>query len=89
MHNPYSEDQLIEQPTIDLLTEIGWETRNCHSEFDQKDGSLLGRQTKSEVILTSRLQPALQRLNPDTPQDAIAHAIEQLRKKAFIRRIKK
>ena len=24
--NPYSEDQLIEQPTIALLKEIGWET---------------------------------------------------------------
>ena len=77
MSNSYSEDELIEQPTINLLTEIGWETRNCYSEFDQGDSSL-GRKTKSEVILTARLQPALQRLNPDTTQDTISEAIEQL-----------
>ena len=62
--NPYSEDELIEQLAIALLAEMGWETRNCYSEFDQRDGSPLGRQTKSEVVLTSRLQPALERLNP-------------------------
>ncbi len=77
MQNPYSEDELIEQPTINLLTEIGWETRNCYSEFDQGDSSL-GRKTKSEVVLTARLQPALQRLNPDTTEVAITEAIEQL-----------
>ena len=78
MHNPYSEDELIEQPTISLLTEIGWETLNCYSEFDQRDGSPLGRQTRSEVILTARLRLALQRLNPDATQDTITEAIEKL-----------
>ncbi len=77
MHNPYSEDELIEQPAITLLESVGWETRNCYSEFDQGD-SALGRKTKSEVILTARLQPALQRLNPDATEDAITEAIEQL-----------
>lgn len=77
MHNLYSEDELIEQPTINLLTEIGWETRNCHSEFDQGDSSL-GRKTKSEVVLTDRLQAALQRFNPTATQDPITKAIEEL-----------
>ena len=62
--NPYSEDELIEQPTIDILAETGWETLNCYSEFNQGD-SPLGRQTKSEVVLIPRLQAALKRLNPD------------------------
>ena len=78
MHNPYSEDELIEQPTVNLLAGMGWETLNCYSEFDQKDGSPLGRQTKSEVVLTPRLQPALQRLNPTATQEAITKAIEEL-----------
>ena len=76
--NPYSEDELIEQPAIVLLEEMGWETCNCYSEFNQQDGSPLGRQTKFEVVLTSRLRPALQRLNPNATQDAITQAIEQL-----------
>ena len=75
--NPYSEDELIEQPTINLLAEMGWETRNCYSEFDRGDNPL-GRQTKSEVVLTSRLQAALQHLNPTATQDAITKAIEEL-----------
>ncbi|MDE0426666.1 MAG: type I restriction endonuclease subunit R [Candidatus Poribacteria bacterium] len=76
--NPYSEDELIEQPTLAILAEIGWETRNCHSEFNQQDGSSLGRHTKAEVILASRLQPALQKLNPNATQDAINEAVEEL-----------
>ena len=75
--NPYSEDELIEQPTINLLAEMGWETLNCYSEFD-RGNSPLGREAKSEVVLTSRLQPALQRLNPTATQEAITKAIEEL-----------
>ena len=78
MPSPYSEDELIEQPAINLLAEMGWETLNCYSEFDQRDGSPLGRQTKSEVILIPRLQAALARLNPDATPEAIAKAIEEL-----------
>ena len=78
MQNPYSEDELIEQPAINLLERMGWETLNCYSEFDQGGESPLGRQAKSEVVLTARLRPALQRLNPDATQDAITKAIEEL-----------
>ncbi len=78
MQNPYSEDQLIEQPAINLLKEIGWETLNCHSEFEQTEESPLGRKTKSEVVLTARLKPALKRFNPTATSDAIAKAIEEL-----------
>lgn len=77
MHNPYSEDELIEQPIINLLAETGWETLNCYSEFDRGD-SPLGRQTKSEVVLIPRLQAALARLNPDATPEAITKAIEEL-----------
>lgn len=76
--NPYSEDQLIEQPAIGILEAMGWETINCFSEFEQAEGSLLGRQTRSEVVLTSRLRPTLARLNPDATEDTITKAIEQL-----------
>ena len=77
MQNPYSEDELIEQPTIKLLTEMGWETLNCYSEFDRGD-SPLSRQTKSEVVLIPRLHAALQRLNPNATPEAIGKAIEEL-----------
>ena len=76
--NPYSEDQLIEQPAINLLKEIGWETLNCQNEFEQAEESSLGRQTKSEVVLTARLKTALKRFNPTATDAAIAKAIEEL-----------
>jgi len=38
----------------------------------------LGRATTAEVVLVSRLRPALERLNPDAPKEAINDAIEQL-----------
>lgn len=76
--NPYSEDQLIEQPAIHLLEEIGWETLNCQNEFEQTEESPLGRQTKSEVVLTARLETALKRFNPPATNDAIAKAVEEL-----------
>src|SRR5450756_1781449 len=73
----YTEDALVERPAIDLLAELGWETVNAHHEFDH-GASILGRETRSDVILTARLRPALQRLNPEAPTEAIDQAIEQL-----------
>ncbi len=76
--NPYSEDQLIEQPTINLLKEIGWETLDCQNEFEQAEESPLGRRTKSEVVLTARLETALKRFNPTATDDTVAKAVEEL-----------
>ena len=59
----YSEDQIIEQPAIALLSALGWQTLNAYHETFGPDG-LLGREHAGEVILFSRLLPALQRLNP-------------------------
>ncbi|HEY5485422.1 MAG TPA: type I restriction endonuclease subunit R [Candidatus Cryosericum sp.] len=73
----YTEDALVEKPTIALLAELGWQTINAYGEFDH-GASTLGRETRAEVILTARLRPALQRLNPNMPPEAIEQAIEQL-----------
>src|SRR5437762_62779 len=73
----YSEDSLVEQPAIELFKELGWEAANCyHERFDPK--GTLGRETASEVVLPSRLRPALERLNPEAAKEAIEQAIEEL-----------
>ena len=77
MQNQYSEDQLVEQPAIALLAEMGWETLDCYDEFDQ-GSSPLGRGNRGEVVLTTRLRAALERLNPDASREAIDGAIEEL-----------
>ncbi len=73
----FSEDALVEQPAIVLFSQLGWETANCWGErFGET--STLGRETPNEVVLVSRLRPALQRLNPSLPNEAIDLAIEEL-----------
>ena len=77
MQNPYSEDQLVEQPAIALLAEMGWETLDCYNEFDQGISPLV-RENKGEVVLTMRLRAALERLNPDASNAAVNAAMEEL-----------
>jgi len=70
----YTEDALIERPAIALLAELGWETFNAFGEFDH-GASVLGRETKAEVVLKTHLREALLRLNPDVPLEALHEAI--------------
>src|SRR3989304_7065844 len=73
----FYEDSLIEQPAVALFTALGWDTANCYEETFGP-GGMLGRETSSEVVLLSRLVPALERLNPDLPDHALQLAIEEL-----------
>ncbi len=71
----YSEDQLVEQPAIGLFAELGWQVAgpppNAGVAGEPHDAGLLGRETKGEVVLVSRLRAALERLNPALPPEAI------------------
>ena len=78
MSTDYSEDTLVEQPTIELFSELDYETANCFYEKVGTSDSTLGRETTAEVILIPKLRNALQKLNPDLPSDAIDLAIEAL-----------
>ena len=49
----FTEDKLIEQPTIALFAELGWETAECYYEVFGSQGTL-GRETPNEVLLLSR-----------------------------------
>ena len=61
--NPDSEDAAIEQPTIAVFAELGWETLNCyHENFGPL--SLFGRETMADVVLPNRLRAAIEKLNP-------------------------
>ena len=77
--NPDSEDAAIEQPTIALFAELGWETLNCyHENFGPL--SLLGRETMAEVVLPNRLRAAIEKLNPGVSPNAIEIAIQEVTK---------
>jgi len=71
----YSENDLIEQPAIEIFKSLGYSHLNC---FDETFGnnSTLGRETSSDVVLISKLKPALLKLNRDLPAEAINKAID-------------
>ena len=73
-YKPDSEDAAIEQPTIALFAELGWETLNCyHENFGPL--SLLGRDTMADVVLPTRLRAAIEKLNPDFSSNAVEIAV--------------
>ena len=74
----YQEDDLIEQPAVELFEDLGWETYNGYNEFAEADGSPLLRETRGEVVLVGRLRKAMERLNPGLSREAVAGAIEEL-----------
>ena len=78
MSTEYNEDNLVEQATVDILADIGWEIQTAwHNEIFGVDGNL-GRENKSEVILQKYLLVALENLNPDLPQSAYKDAYLQI-----------
>ncbi|MCT7950741.1 type I restriction endonuclease subunit R [Ancylothrix sp. C2] len=78
MTSPHPDSETaLELQTISLFEKLGYTTANCYNEW-VNGPSKLGRETRKDVILISRLQPALEKLNPHLPKSAINLAIEQL-----------
>lgn len=77
MSSDYSEDALVEKPAIQLLESLGWTAFNAYGEFE-RGASSLGRETKAEAILTTRLRQKLLDLNPEASPEAVHAAIEEL-----------
>ena len=73
----YTEDQLVEQPSIGLFAALGWQTVSALEETFGATGTL-GRETKGEVVLVERLRTVLTKLNSGLPAEAIQTAIDEL-----------
>ena len=76
--NPDSEDAL-ELEAIAILETLGWESVNCYSEQCGLQNPI-GRETRQDVILTPRLLQALRKLNPTLPDEALAYAVDELKR---------
>lgn len=81
MSYEYSEDQLIEQATEDVLKELGWQVVTAWQNESFGEEGLLGRDNKTEVVLERHLLAALKRYNPDLPDLAYKRAIEKIAQK--------
>ena len=60
-----------------VFDELGWDLIHAENETDG-DPSLLGREHQGEVVLKKYLFPALQKLNPDLPDEALNQTVENL-----------
>ncbi|CRL60949.1 type I restriction endonuclease subunit R [Proteus vulgaris] len=82
----YTEDALVEQPAINLFSELNWNTATCWDEaFGSLDDEFLvnnplffGRETRNDVVLFARLKATLIKLNPGISLLIIQEAIDEI-----------
>ena len=72
-----TEDELVEQPALRLLSQLGWEVASTFDEVLGTAGTL-GRDSQSEPVLGHRLRDALRTLNPGFPETALEAAAARL-----------
>jgi type I restriction enzyme R subunit len=77
MSKEHIENNLIEQPCIEIFQSLDYSYQNCYHETFGKSGTL-DRETPSDVVLIPRLKQSLIALNPSVSSEAINLAIEEL-----------
>ena len=76
--NLFNEDNLVEKTVIRLIKDV-WADEACHiNTYTDAEDARLGREHQGEVVLKKFLLPALKKLNPNLPSDALTQAVEQL-----------
>lgn len=79
MSDQYTEDTLVQQTTADYLRdELGWESVFAFDTETFGLGSLLGRESRREVVLVRYLDAKLRAFNPGLPDEAYAEAIRRI-----------
>ena len=78
MSHEYSEDNLIESATQQVLEELGWQVSYAWKQETYGQNGLLGRENKSEVILNRYLLAALKELNPGLPAKVYEDAVDKI-----------
>ena len=78
MSKNYSEDQLIEQPCMDIFQELTWETASVYEGETFGEDGTLGRDSEADVILRTRFYEAIKNLNPNLPKQAYDLAYESV-----------
>ena len=70
----YNEDNLVEQAASDILKDLGWKVEKAWQNETFGAKGLLGRENKSEVVLSKFLLPVLEKLNPGLPKSVYKDA---------------
>lgn len=72
-----TEDELVEQPALHLLSRLGWVVASGFEEVLGTEGTL-GRESQSEPLLSHRLRDSLRALNPGLADGALDRAMGHL-----------
>jgi type I restriction enzyme, R subunit len=76
--HPDSEEALENAALAEIFDGmLGWKTRQCYKEVLGESGTL-GRNSQEEVVLVRYLRAAIEKFNPDAPEEAIALAVEEI-----------
>lgn len=78
----FSEDALVEQSAIEVLTALGWPAVSAKEE-QLGAGGTLGRDSLHEVALVPTLRAALKRLNVGASDAAMGLAVDELTRDRF------
>jgi type I restriction enzyme R subunit len=73
----YSEEALVEQSAVEVLTALGWSTLSAKEEQLGSSGTL-GRDSFRDVALLPALRSALKTLNVGATDEAITLAVDEL-----------
>ena len=77
MSRAFSEDVIVEQPVMDLLSqELAWATANVYEGETFGPSGTIGRDSQADVLLKHRFLTAIKVLNPDLPEVAYNSAFE-------------
>jgi type I restriction enzyme R subunit len=78
MSAEYSEDRLVQQTTANFFEQtLKWHSVYAYKKEIFGTNGTLGRKDKREVVLTRYLRQALEKFNPDHPQQVYDDAIAQ------------
>ena len=72
-----TERKLVEDPAIELMGELGWDTANLFSEAPGPNNPT-GRHSFKDAVLPRRLWAALRKLNPELADAALQVAVDAL-----------
>lgn len=70
------EDAYAEQPALQWLTELGWEVE--YGPDLGPGGAAAERESWRDVVLIDRLRSAVSGFNPELPDEAIEHVVQQV-----------
>lgn len=76
-NHAFSEEALVEQSAVEVLTALGWPTLSAKEEHLGPSGTL-GRDSLRDVTLLPNLRSALRTLNAGATDAAIGQAIDEL-----------